>query len=240
MPWPPDPAEWHYAYDVSQRITDDDLAGHGSCVASKAAGWKTGVSKNSRLIVIKSLPTLADVNFAFAAALDDIMAKRRQGKAVVVYPATSTQTFSPQSWLPRNWKSIKELIQELFDQDAVVVTGAGNDAARSATLDTLPAMWGLDEDFPLIVAGAVKTDGTVAKFSQGTANAAQIVWAPGEDVVCAMGPSLDGLATRSGTSFAAAMVSNKPILFLTLTQFLFSRTRKQASRQASNQSIKHL
>ena len=106
MPWPLESDEWHYAYGASKSTTDDDLSGHGSCVASKAAGWKTGVSKNSHLVVMKSLPTLADVNFAFAAALDDIIDKDRQGRAVVIYPATSIQKFSAKSALPRNWRSV--------------------------------------------------------------------------------------------------------------------------------------
>ena len=210
MPWPPESDEWHYAYGVSDSTTDDDLAGHGSCVASKAAGWKTGVSKNSQLVVMKSLPTLADVNFAFAAALDDIIEKDRQGRAVVVFPATSIQTFGPGSVLPRNWRSVKELIRELFGQDVVVVTASGNSAARSSAMNTVPAIWGLDPDFPLIVAGAVTTSGTIARFSQGAASRSEIVWAPGESIVCANGPSSPGLAVRSGTSFAAAMVSNHP------------------------------
>ncbi len=206
MPWPPAPDEWHYAYGVHQSTTDDNLAGHGSCVASKAAGWKTGVSKNSQLVMIKSLPTLADINFAFAAALDDILQKDRQGEAVVIYPATSTQQFAPGSPMPRNWKSVHELIQDLLAEDVVVVTAAGNDAARTSALDTVPAMWALDSDFPLIVAGAVTTKGDIARFSQGAADMAQMAWAPGESVVCANGPSSPGLAVRSGTSFAAAMV----------------------------------
>lgn len=216
MPWPPEPDEWHYAYGVTHSATDDNLAGHGSCVASKAAGWKTGVSKNSQLVVMKSVPTLADINFSFAAALDDIIAKHRQGRAVVVYPATSIQTFDVASELPRNWRSVKELIQELFAQDVVVVTGSGNDAARSSGLNTLPAIWGLSATFPLIVAGAVTTDGTIARFSQGAATSSEIVWAPGQSVVCANGPSSQGLAVRSGTSFAAAMVSTTMPVFQAL------------------------
>ena len=206
MPWPPKSDEWHYAYGVYHSTTDDNLAGHGSCVASKAAGWKTGVSKNSQLVVIKSLPTVADVNFAFATALDDIIEKRRQGKAVVVYPQTSIQRFRVGTAVPRNWRSVYELIQELFTQNVVVVTAAGNHAARSSALDTIPAIWALDADFPLIVAGAVRLDGTIARFSQGAAEIGQIVWAPGESIVCANGPSAQGLEVRSGTSFAAAMV----------------------------------
>lgn len=225
MPWPPELDEWHYAYGVSDSATDDNLAGHGSCVASKAAGWKTGVSKNSQLVVMKSLPTVADVNFAFAAALDDIIEKDRQGKAVVVYPATSIQTFTARSVLPRNWRSVNELIQELFAQDVVVVTGAGNNAASSSALDTLPAMWALAEDFPLIVAGAVTTDGTIARFSQGAVASSEIVWAPGESVVCANGPSSPGLAVRSGTSFATAMVSYT-LVRLTGLKLVLTRTSR--------------
>ena len=206
MPYPPKADEWHYAYGASRSTTDDDLSGHGSCVASKAAGWKTGVSKNSQLVVMKSLPTLADINFAFAAALDDIIVKRRQGKAVVLYPANSIQTFNAKSPLPRNWQSVWELMQDLFAQNVVLVTGSGNNAARSPVLDTVPAMWASYSNFPLIVAGAAKLDGTVAPFSQGWAMSSEIVWAPGDNIVCANGPSSPGLAVRSGTSFAAAMV----------------------------------
>ena len=213
MPWPPERDEWHYAYGVSRSNTDDDLGGHGSCVASKTAGWTTGVSKNSQLAIIKSMLTVADVNFAFATALDDIMEKDRQGKAVVVYPATSTQTFTAGSALPRNWRSVHELIQELFAQNVVVVTAAGNSAARSSALNTLPAMWALDRDFPLIVAGAVRLDGTIARFSQGAASMAQVAWAPGDSIVCANGPSAQGLAVRSGTSFAAGMVSTTHVQY---------------------------
>ena len=226
MPYPPKSDEWHYAYGVSKSTTDDDLSGHGSCVASKAAGWKTGVSKNSRLVVMKSLPTIADINFAFAAALDDIIEKRRQRRAVVLYPATSIQTFSAESALPRNWRSVQELMQQLFAQDVVVVTGSGNSAARSSAVDTVPAIWALDPGFPLIVAGAATTDWTIARFSQGAATSSEIAWAPGDSIVCANGPSSPGLAVRSGTSFAAAMVSISSPPWL---HRLLSSTKKKSS-----------
>ena len=229
MPYPPEADEWHYAYGASKSTTDDDLSGHGSCLASKAAGWKTGVSKNSQLVIMKSLPTLADINFAFAAALDDIIVKRRQGRAVVLYPANSIQTFSAKSALPRNWRSVQELMQDLFAQNVVVVTGSGNNAARSPVLDTVPAIWASDPDFPLIVAGAAKLDGTVAPFSQGWAMSSDIVWAPGDSIVCANGPSSAGLAVRSGTSFAAAMVSifSHPWLHLLLSPTQKKKKKKQ-------------
>ena len=233
MPYPLEDDEWHYAYGASKSTTDDDLSGHGSCVASKAAGWKTGVSKNSQLVVMKSLPTLADINFAFAAALDDIIVKRRQGRAVVLYPANSIQTFSAKSPLPRNWRSVQELMQDLFAQNVVVVTGSGNNAARSSAVDTVPAIWASDPDFPLIVAGAAKLDGTVAPFSQGWAMSSDVVWGPGDSIVCANGPSAPGLAVRSGTSFAAAMVSiSSPPLGYTCSYL--PQKKKKKKRQILN------
>ena len=84
--------EWHYAYNVDARPVDDSAGGHGFCVASKAAGWKNGVSKNSRLVMLKASTTIADENWAFAKALDDIIEKHLQGKAVVVYPRLSVSS----------------------------------------------------------------------------------------------------------------------------------------------------
>lgn len=242
MPWPPEPSEWHYAYGVRHTQTDDTVAGHGSCVASKAAGWKTGVSKNSRLVVMKSSSTIADINFAFAAAVDDIIAKNRQGRAVVVYPSTSIQTFGAGSTLPRNWQSVGELIQELFAQDVVVVTGAGNNAALFSGVNTLPAIWGLNHNFPLLVAGAVATDGRLARFSQGGKSSLELLWAPGANVACANGPS-QGLAVRSGTSFAAGMVSHQaplPEISLHLPDHFSQKALLTKSRVFRLQGSRHM
>ena len=47
--------EWHYSRRFTLLIeNDDDASGRGSCVAAKAACTKTGISNNSRLVLIKS------------------------------------------------------------------------------------------------------------------------------------------------------------------------------------------
>ena len=105
--------EWHYGPNVRRTESDDDPQGHGSCVASKAAGWKTGVSKNSRLVVMKSSHSLQDITFAFFTAFEDIMAKSREKKAVVLYPRTSLRTFVDDSHLRPEWDFLSTIILDM-------------------------------------------------------------------------------------------------------------------------------
>ena len=203
--------EWKNGYNVDPRISDDSTDGHGTCVASKAAGRRNGVTKNTRLVMLKASSRLVDDNWAFAAALDDIIEHNRQGKSVVLYPRTSIKQHGGDVKLEANWKSIRELIKDIFAQDVVVVTCAGGDAtSRSSAVNTVPAQWSAD-DFPLVVAGAVTPVGDFAKFSRGRDNPGEIVWAPGDKVWCTRGEFLPDHGyplerKASGTSFSAAMV----------------------------------
>ena len=194
---------------MRQTKSDDDPQKHGSCVASKAAGWKTGVSKNSRLVIMKSSHSLQDITFAFFAAFEDIMAKSRQKKAVVVYPRTSLRTFVDDSHLPPEWDFLSNIITNMRYPGIAVVTSAGNNAARSKNLDTFPAVLTfLRKHIPILVAGATTIRGELAGFSQGQRQErSDIFWAPGNDIVCADGSTDAGLKKISGTSFSASMVS---------------------------------
>ncbi|KAL8692227.1 MAG: hypothetical protein Q9218_002703 [Villophora microphyllina] len=207
--------EFHYGFNAVTEERDDSKDGHGSCVASKAAGWKNGVSKNSRLVMMKSSGTVADDLWAFAATRDDVLTKRRQGKAVVVYPRLSNALYTPGAPQLANWDAIYRIIQELFNANVTVVTCAGNQATRSSAVDRVPAVWAT-KDYPLIVAGAVTNKGDIARFSQGGGTPKDIAWAPGENVVCAKGtlsPSTSPERFATGTSMSAGMVTiNNPML----------------------------
>lgn len=220
MPWPPRPAEWHYAPGVRQTQTDDSFNGHGTCVASKAAGWRSGVSKNSQLVIMKASLTVADQHWAFAAALDDILAKGRQKRAVIVYPRASTQA-ADDAYRGGNlymWSAIQTLIDELSREAGIlVVVPAGNYATRSQRIDTFPGIWADSEPVsqgpgltagdvkPLVAVGAVTLTGARAPSSQGMKES-QLLWAPGEKVTCAGGHVSPEQVYADGTSFAASMV----------------------------------
>lgn len=77
---------WHFGYNVIVEMTDDSPNGHGSCVASKAARWRNGVSKNSNIIMIKTSLSLIENNWALAEVLDNVLKKNYQGKSVVIDP----------------------------------------------------------------------------------------------------------------------------------------------------------
>ncbi|KAI4137800.1 MAG: hypothetical protein L6R39_007088, partial [Caloplaca ligustica] len=84
---------------------------------------------------------MVDTIWAFAKTLDDILDKKRQGKAVVVYPRLSLiPDSSPEE--SANWDSIYSLIRDLFDANTVVVNCAGNEAtSQTSRVDRMPAVW---------------------------------------------------------------------------------------------------
>lgn len=206
------PVSWYYAPEVDTTRTDDSkddagqLNGHGSCVASKAAGATNGVSKRSELITIKASLRETDIVYAFAKALEDIIENNRQEKSVVIFAAAAKD--GSQSWA---WNIVKAAMKNLFAADAVVVVGAGNlgDPRDPSTkiITQAPAVWE-GPDFPLIVVGAVDNRGDELSWSQGPQHVT--VWAPGE-VVCAIDGTL--VHRDRGTSFATGMVSSLYYLF---------------------------
>ena len=77
---------WLYLPDAPQ--IQDDITGHGTCVASKVTGLAFGVAKNANLVIVKAIPqnTLARVSHlisAWAVVARDIDSEDLVGKAVV-------------------------------------------------------------------------------------------------------------------------------------------------------------
>ena len=86
MVHPPQQTDWLFVPRAPRTYVDSDTdLGHGSCMASKAAGAKFGVAKSARLVIVKSDDEASEVNDAFRMALDHIKSNGREGKAVVVY-----------------------------------------------------------------------------------------------------------------------------------------------------------
>lgn len=207
MPNPPQ--EWHYGRFITPNVrTDDDDDSHGSCVASKAAGVINGVSKRSHLVMLKIDDRASNVIWSFNTAYDDIVAKGRQGRAVIAYPNTSRNP-SPPRFPPSPWSFAYAAMRDLFAIDVPVVVPSGNFALEPgrSQVDTLPATLERTDSppFPLIVAGAVDNYGTRAGFSQGPNHVT--TWAPGLEVRCAAKGSQRGVQALSGTSFSVGTVS---------------------------------
>ena len=94
MEHPPEERDWLLvpsSYPVNSKLSKYaaiDGSGHGNCIASKAAGAKSGVAKKARLVPVVSKDSS---DFSLLAsnvmALNHIWEHKRQGRAVVLFAA---------------------------------------------------------------------------------------------------------------------------------------------------------
>ena len=205
--WPP--PDWLYAPSVKRTETDDDPYSHGSCVASKATGTQNGVSKTSRLVIVKSSLDLADIAWAFQQIVNDV-AKLRSRRVVVLLAATTIEAWRPEAFQDSRFSRLYLRIRNLIELGSVVVVPAGDYGQRSLFADTVPAVFGSPSKIPgqralpLVIAGAVDNKGAEAPWSQNTLTDG-MVWAPGVKVACTK-KGWNIRSTETGTSISAAMV----------------------------------
>ena len=190
-----------------------------SCVASKAVGRRNGVSKNSHLIIMKSLPSALGFHMALADTLSDIVLKRgggRKGPSIIVIAGGSDVPVTSRDTTPQPWGRIHNILFQFVadpNLETVIVTNAGNSARRCPYVDTYPAIWAGKHTplrhsegsvIPRVVVGAATNQGAVATFSQN--QGPPTIWAPGYANECANGQGSSGISIGQGTSFAAPMV----------------------------------
>lgn len=83
--WYSMPGNSSFIYTPGSRENEFDPMGHGSCVASKAAGPRYGTAKNANIVAVK-LPTNLAYSSILAGLIDisnDVFAKGLAGKAVI-------------------------------------------------------------------------------------------------------------------------------------------------------------
>ena len=211
---PPNFIEWHTDAPNTIPSHSDDSATrkgrkdyHGTCVASKVVGRKTGISKHSHLVILKASLDMVDLTWAFRRALKDIHDKQRQAKVVTVLPWTSKYSFTAnrRKW-GYEWKALLEIVQEIGDKDIITVVSAGNNGeTKGRAIDTLPALWAettvKDKSPHLWIAASISVYGSIAWWTQFGPSS---IFASGY-VECSMG--LRGLQHNQGTSFSTPMVS---------------------------------
>ncbi|TDZ33436.1 Subtilisin-like protease 2 [Colletotrichum spinosum] len=185
---------------------DVDPGGHGSCAGSKVNGPKYGVAKKASLVVVKAGTSSVDTNDALDKILEDVRAKKLQGKASVNF---SRCIEAPSAF---NQKMIAHYVKELIREDVIFIVAAGNDdreevldgKEKAADVNSWPALMAGD-GVPVINVGAVDNAGKNASFSQG--GPLVHVMAPGVQVQCAANSYFYGTQKKDGTSFAAPAVA---------------------------------
>jgi hypothetical protein len=217
----------------------DDAVGHGTCMASLAAGAYAGTNKYASIIPVRIFDSVtregsaAHILDAFGAILDLLSTTGFRDSSVV------SMSFGV---IPEAFKVVAgqelgkadpfaDLLARLEEAGAVCVIAAGNHLpntnANFRTDYFTPARHG-GVNTKRIVVGAVDSWHEVAPFSP-TIDPGGIlsIYAPGVQVPCASAGSGNGYKLDSGTSDATAMVSGL------VSQLLVSGRATAATAKAS-------
>jgi subtilisin family serine protease len=176
----------------------NDCFGHGTVVASAAAGATYGVAKGATIHAIRT----GDCNgrFDLARTIDAI----NWVAAHHIGPAVANMSFG----FTGATASFDTAVQNLISAGVVVTASAGNDFGGDSCLNS-PARVG-----PAITVGATTGSdyATVAGFSsQGSC---VDMFAPGDGIMTASNSSDTGTVTSSGTSVAAPLVAGAAAMYL--------------------------
>lgn len=203
---------WIYAYDCAPQESDVHLDGHGSCVASKVAGVKSGVAKKASLVIVKTMPEMSSVLDAFVKLLNDLRQRQNSGEALPGYNVLNI------SWTMRfrNGRGgliihkLTTLITKMITQYGLVIVCASPAGPRINDQFEFPSS--LADYLPIIVVGAADPE-TGKTYSWSIGDPLMTVTAPAL-VLCA-GLEAD-LMTQTGSSFAVPAVTGLAAYFLSL------------------------
>ncbi|MCJ1424804.1 Suppressor of the cold-sensitive snRNP biogenesis mutant brr1-1 [Sticta canariensis] len=195
--------KWLYSNRVLKSKTDE--IGHGTCVASKVAGYIYGVAKGTSLRICKIASWIDSFLKSLLLILNDLKKRSAAGPSVAGHTVImiSTQWYWERG--PNEEAAIRSLRKLITEYQAVVVMAAGNDhdgGEPLITRGTWPAA-AYYEDLPIIIVGAVDLKGVIEPWSKTDASVA--IYAPGS-VRCASASGI-GAADFEGTSFSAAEVA---------------------------------
>ena len=207
---------------VVSTVGTNDVCGHGTAVASAAAGKIAGTAKGATLIGVNIYTTYADdcdtptTTSQLIAAFDYVIANKANGPNVINF---SLEVSPSASGAP----SFETAVFQAISSGITVVAAAGNDNGQNACSYDPGRLLGV------IAVGATSQIDSLSGYSNNGACIALL--APGDHVIVADNGNdnyMDGSAnhcgnpqysnlgycTISGTSFAAPLVSGIAALYL--------------------------
>lgn len=231
---------WLWGLGATEERTDDHPTRHGTCIASKIGSDVVGVSSNVKLTIVKMLAELGSFLDALGKVVDAIRTERASNPVQVCVVHISGG-YLPTDGDP-DTERLKDLIQKLVSQQAIVVTSAGftTTSTESTIIDHWPAA--LAETMDIIAVGGVQTSpagqprkqeyGLIIPGSKG--GPALTVRAPGQGY-CAKGTSYSRWAYREswsliGSDFPTAIVSGLVAYFLSIPPLREKLSRKDPLR----------
>ncbi len=188
-----------------------DVGWHGTFVAALIAAARNGygiegIAYDADLMPIRIANADGSITLSDAQLASGIRyATGRAGVFNNSWSSTATIADTSQAELEASLGASIAAWRSAVATGTIVVWAAGNEgAAEPGVLGSLPTYWA-DLQAGWVVAVSVDSSGVISSYSNHCGSAA--AWclaAPGEDVVSVYG---NGLATASGTSFSAPVVS---------------------------------
>ena len=159
--------DWVWAPGMAQ--VKQDPSGHGTCMASKVCGRKSGVAKQTIVI-----PAVFDSSYQSCIAVleelqNDIKSRRDRKSNQQALPGKTVVSISWGFYITDAdyVTQIKNALQGIMNLGVVVVVSAGNAKLQRGFVSYYyPEVLALLDDFPLIRVGAVDESGLTAYFSQ--------------------------------------------------------------------------
>lgn len=146
-----------------------DPTGHGTCMASKVCGKKSGVAKQAVVIPVVFSSTYQSAIAVVQQVSIDIRSRRDRATNKQALPGRTAVSIS-WGFPPINSDYVtqfKDALQAIMDLGVIVVVSAGNSRKlRGFVSQYYPEVLALSDGFPLIRVGAVDASGLVADFSQ--------------------------------------------------------------------------
>ena len=159
--------DWVWAPGMA--TVKQDPSGHGTCMASKVCGRKSGVAKQTIVI-----PAVFDSSYQSCIAVlqeleNDIKNRRNRETNQQALPGKTVVSISWGFYITNSnyVTQIKNALQGIMNLGVVVVVSAGNaKLTRGLVSYYYPEVLAISDDFPLIRVGAVDESGLTAYFSQ--------------------------------------------------------------------------
>ncbi|KAF2149055.1 alkaline protease [Myriangium duriaei CBS 260.36] len=211
-------------YNAEKGTKFIDKVGHGTFVAGIVGGQTYGVAKKCNLIAVKVFDTISSTDSilldGYTWAVNDIVKKKRQGKAVINVSVGSAYKDG----------AMDGAVDMAFKKGITTVVAAGNDGKDASEVSPAGAKGAFtvsaaDENY--VTARGSNTGASVAMF------------APGVRITSAFKTGKKATATKSGTSFAAPFVAGL-VVYLKAMKPLpnADRTKKELLRIALPSLIK--
>ena len=205
--------------DASPFGVVDENYEDGTCAASIATGEPFGVALYPDLVIVKVALTVQSFLEGWLEVLNNLGASSALRGHTVVETHHSwyrgpDMPEDEQRDLIAHEEQMKNYISRLIKEwQVVVIVPATSSSPTSITIDTFPAILSTEDEFPIIVVGAVNLDGSAKTLSPE--GPALTVSAPGT-AECA-GLHGDDVLLNGGTTLAAPHVAGLALYFLSLT-----------------------